>query len=89
MTLQTRLYCNRHSRGYYAGEGCPTCKAECVGITSNEAIIRNMSVEKISDFASNSVIAKEIWNAAIEAAAVREAEVHGEGAAIRIRKLKK
>jgi len=44
--------------------------------------------ELIDDQMINKII-KRIWNEAIEAAALREAEVHGEGAAIRIRKLKK
>lgn len=39
-----------------------------MSITSNEKLIQNMTNERVSNFASNSVIAKEIWNRAIEAA---------------------
>lgn len=47
---------------------CEKCEPVSVGITYNERLIQEMSKERISQFAEQSVIAREVWNAAIEAA---------------------
>lgn len=64
-------------------------KPDSVGITENERLLQQMTPDAIAKFASNSIFAKEIWNAAIEAAAkhvdLSLPPINGDG----IRKLKK
>jgi hypothetical protein len=61
---------------------------DSVGIAPNERLIQSMSAEQISKFAGNSVFAKEIWNAAIEAVIpIATADYHVTAA--ELRRLKK